>query len=314
MSGQQGFTSQNGNLVPVSLSRDGSILFAADHGGTTRAWNVAAGTREIWNGSGLQAAALSPDGRLVVGAGPDDAIRAWDLASGKGAWHVGGVNAKVTVKDDEGDDVLRPGVMSVAFTGDGQHVAVRMLNGNPRVFEATSGRELTGALAAQDRGGNSSLPPLAVVSPDGTLRAAVNDSQVRISRIDGDRELALVRHDADPDLNKNGVVAVVFSPDGRYLLTGGFDRTARVWDLTGQELAFLRHDAPLVAVAFSGGADRLVTAAADRSVRTWMWRGAELETRICERLTRNLTPDEWRNNLGDAPYAATCARLPVPEK
>jgi WD40 repeat protein len=314
VSGQLGFTSEYGGLVPVSLSRDGAVLLAAARSGTTRAWNVAAGPREIWRGSSLDAVALSPGGRTVVGAGPDDAIRAWDLASGKEAWRVAGVNAKVTVKDDEGDDVLRPDVLLVAFSDDDQRIAVRLRNRPQRVFEAGSGREVPGDAA---RVPVRDVGAVAAVSPDGALHAAVsgnNSEQIRLSRVDGDRELALVRHDADPDLSRNRVVALAFSPDSRFLVTGGLDRTARVWDLTGQELAFIRHDAPLVAVAFSADGGVLVTAAEDRSVRTWMWRDADLQGRICERLTRNLSPKEWSTLLGDATYAATCDKLSVPER
>jgi WD40 repeat protein len=313
VSAQQGVTSQYSGLVPVGLSRDGSVLLAADRAGTTRVWNAKTGLREIWSASNLEAAALAPDGRLVVGAGPDDAIRAWDPDSGKEVWRVAGVNAKVTVKDDDDDDILRPGVMALGFSDDGREVTARLLNRDPRVFEAGSGRELTDEPSASATGRAPAMSPLATVSPDGRLRAAVNDNEVRISRIDGDRELAIVRHDADPDLTHNSVVALAFSPDGRFLVTGGRDRTARVWDLTGRELALVRHDAPLVAVAFAANGDRLVTVAADRRVRAWMWRDTELEAHICGRLTRNLTPDEWRNNLGDARYSATCPTLPQPE-
>jgi WD40 repeat protein len=313
VSGQKGVMSQYAGLVPVSLSREGGVLLAADRGGATRIWNVT-DLREIWSADNLQAAALSPDGRFVVSAGPDDALRAWDLASGKEAWRVAGVNAKVTVKDEDEDDVLRPGVMSLAFSVDGRQVAARLLNRKLRAFEASNGREMAEGWPVHAPGGSWDLPPLETFSPDGTLRAVANDSQVRISRTDGDRELTIVRHDADPDPTRNSVVALSFSPDGRFLVTGSQDRTARVWDLTGQELAFVRHEAPLVAVAFTANGDRVITAAVDRRVHTWMWRDAELEAHVCGRLTRNLTPDEWRNHLGEVPHSATCPNLPLPGK
>ena len=315
VSGQLGFTSDYRDIVLVSLSRDGAVLLAAaPRGGTARAWDVTAGAREIWHGSGLDAVAFSPDGRTVVGAGPDDALRAWDLATGKEAWRVLGVNAKVTVKDDEGPDESVPDVQLVAFADDGQHVAVRLLSRAARVFEARSGREVSGEVA---RVPQREVGAVEAVSPDGALRAVVigdNREQVRLSRVEGDRELALVRHDADPDVRQNSVVALAFSPDSRFLVTGSQDRTARVWDLTGQELAFIRHDAPLVAVAFSADGGVVVTAAEDRSVRTWLWRDADLQGHICERLTRNLSRKEWSTLFGDATYAATCDKLPVPER
>ncbi|HEY6510071.1 MAG TPA: hypothetical protein VIY56_18740, partial [Vicinamibacterales bacterium] len=315
VSGQLGSNSTDPDTLTVSLSRDGAVLFAAaPRGGTTRAWNVTTGAREIWHGNGLDAVAFSPDGRTVVGAGPDDALRAWDLATGKEAWRATGVNAKVRVEDDEGFGEIVPDVWLVAFADDGQRVAVSLRSRGPRVFEAGNGREVSGEAP---RVPQRDKDLLAAVSPDGALRAVVSGDhreQVRFSRVEGDRELALVRHDADPDVRQNGVVALAFSPDSRFLVTGGQDRTARVWDLTGQELAFIRHDAPLVAVAFSADGGAVVTAAEDRSVRTWMWRDADLQRRICERLTRDLSRKEWSTLVGDVTYSATCDKPSVPER
>lgn len=39
----------------------------------------------------------------------------------------------------------------------------------------------------------------------------------------------------EPIRHVSGVDSVVFSPDGRLLLTGSGDRTARLWDVSSQE-------------------------------------------------------------------------------
>jgi WD40 repeat protein/serine/threonine protein kinase len=71
--------------------------------------------------------------------------------------------------------------------------------------------------------------------------------------------------------HKGGVIAVVFSPDGQRLVTGGKDGTARVWDAsTGKELFVLRgHRSQVSAVAFSPDGQWLVTGSTDGTVRVW---------------------------------------------
>lgn len=51
--------------------------------------------------------------------------------------------------------------------------------------------------------------------------------------------------------HKENVNSVAFSPDGQYVLTGSADRTAKLWDLYGQELqTFIGHGASVHGVAF----------------------------------------------------------------
>ena len=71
--------------------------------------------------------------------------------------------------------------------------------------------------------------------------------------------------------HRSFVTAVAFSPDGRYVVSGSWDGTARVW---------------------------------------W-WRPEDLIAEACRRLPRNLTPEEWRQYVGpEAPYHATCPGKP----
>jgi WD40 repeat protein/tRNA A-37 threonylcarbamoyl transferase component Bud32 len=67
------------------------------------------------------------------------------------------------------------------------------------------------------------------------------------------------------------ILAVAYSPDGRRIVTGSADETARVWDAeTGQESLRLEgHTASVRAVAFSRDGERIVTGSWDRTVRVW---------------------------------------------
>ena len=65
--------------------------------------------------------------------------------------------------------------------------------------------------------------------------------------------------------------SVAFSPQGKALVTGSRDKTARVWDLeTGAELLCLKgHTKGIRAVAFSPDSQTILTGSADHSVRLW---------------------------------------------
>jgi eukaryotic-like serine/threonine-protein kinase len=71
--------------------------------------------------------------------------------------------------------------------------------------------------------------------------------------------------------HREAVHAVAFSPDGRRLLTGSADRTARLWDVAkGSMLASpMNHEAAVRAVAFSPDGRLAATVGDDGAIRLW---------------------------------------------
>ena len=70
------------------------------------------------------------------------------------------------------------------------------------------------------------------------------------------------------------VVCVAISPDGRWLVTGSNDKTARLWDLTAKDPAaaptVLRgHEKPIGCVTISPDGRWLVTGSEDKTARLW---------------------------------------------
>jgi WD40 repeat protein/serine/threonine protein kinase len=69
----------------------------------------------------------------------------------------------------------------------------------------------------------------------------------------------------------NWVYGVAFSPNGKWLATGGWDRTIKLWDATTgvERLTFFGHTGFVLDLAFSPDSRSLVSTSEDRSVRLW---------------------------------------------
>jgi WD40 repeat protein len=116
-------------------------------------------------------------------------------------------------------------------------------------------------------------------SPDGTR--FVTGGPEATARVwnagTGRQALTLQGHSPSPPLvPRSGRVpgwinAVAFSPEGRRILTGSADRTARIWDaITGRErVVLLGHTSPITAATFSPDGERVLTGSDDRTARLW---------------------------------------------
>jgi WD40 repeat protein len=132
---------------------------------------------------------------------------------------------------------------------------------------------------------------------------------------------------ADPAANpivltghERGILALAISPDippgarGRWLVTGGFDGTARLWDLSAADPAaasiVLRgHRLGILDLAISRDGHWLVTGSADGTARLWTLRPDELVGLACRIAGRNLTSTEWTTYFPGQVYRKTCINL-----
>ena len=77
------------------------------------------------------------------------------------------------------------------------------------------------------------------------------------------------------------VRALAFAPDGRFIVTGGADRSVRLWDANGKELhRFDGHGDEVYAVAAARDGKRIVSAGRDRVVRLWDGESGKLLYRL----------------------------------
>lgn len=167
--------------------------------------------------TGIRDLAVDPTGNRLVASTSDGALRLWDLAARR----------EVKLLAEGGGIDLRGGAPAVAFVDGGRRVVAvgRQQDARIRVWNAADG-----GLSSRLTLGVQALYAVAV-SPQGDL-AALGAADHSIHLVDlrsGEDRGRLTGHD-------DTLRALAFADDGAHLVSGGEDKTIRVWEVATRSL------------------------------------------------------------------------------
>jgi WD40 repeat protein len=215
---------------------------------------------QLGHSDSVTSVAFSPNGRYVLTGSRDNTAILWDAATG------------IEIERFEGNEFW---VTSVAFSPDGQLILTGCRDGTVRLWEVANGKEVR--RFAVKSSGNAVPPGIDSVafSPDGrSVLIGSDDNTAWLGDVATGKEIRRFQVGSPTRAYPfviSMVFSAVFSPDGRYMLTGSWDRTARLWDTTsGKEIQrFVGHSKEVVSVAFSPDGRFVLTGSWDRTARLW---------------------------------------------
>ena len=257
----------------LAFSPDGKRLGAASLDRTVRLWNLTSGQeiltfREHSQPLAADGLAFYADGQRLISVSVDGVVKVWDAATGEtvstqvasrsqtvpqqwwlwcatfssdGRWLVlGGEDGIVKVYQTEPWKEVRvleahdSLVLYLALSSDGRRLASAGEDGTLKVWDVTTGHEAI-LLDIHSRKTTS-----LAFSPDGhRLASGSADNTVMVSDgTPGEPPGLTGRHAGEAitwTAHRHKVVAVDFSPDSQRLVSAGWDRTVKVWDLDSGE-------------------------------------------------------------------------------
>ncbi len=265
----------------LALASDGKTAAVGTACSAIRLWDVAAGKELFTEFQGhdarVNAVAFTPDGKTLISGGDNRQIRLWDTATWKQTGDRQGNARGLSLTPDgkhlaavDAGNILRvwdltanrealaletPGgaeLFQAAFAGDGKELVscdwTRPAGMDPSpgvarliVRDGSTGRQLRQFPAG------GFWPHALAVAPSGGMAAVSTSDAIRLHDLrTGEEHRALAGHRAY-------TAALAFTPDGRMLVSGSFDRSVRLWEIaSGEEVfSFEGHRRGVAAVALS---------------------------------------------------------------
>jgi WD40 repeat protein len=244
----------NASVKSIVFSSDGKTLISAC-GNTIKFWNVQT-EKELKTFSGhsfdIWATAFSPDGEVLAIGSDDKTVKLWDSQTGKKLKILSGHSSHVWL---------------LAFSPNGKLLASLAgdLDKTVKLWDVETGKELR----------TFSESTCFAFSPDGKMLAVGSqDKSIKLLHLQTQKELKISTG------YKSEIRRVVFSPDSKMLVSGGFAKVS-LWDVqTGGELrSFTGITTQVWTVEISPDGKMLAAGCDDHVIKLWnLQTGVELQS------------------------------------
>jgi WD40 repeat protein len=234
-------TSHGAAVNQLVMSTDGQLLATAGENAVLKIWNTGgqpAGPRELQGFPGpVRSAAFSADGKLLLAAsagaagGATPVVRIYDMSAGTLLQQTTAVGNEVPLA------AVFSAVMPAVPAGD----AAALVGARPRLPEVLLVSAATARIWQSDYlgtlAGHTGLVHALARLP-GTAPQLISggaDNTVRIWNVATGQSVRQVNHGAT-------VLSVAAAPDGQRFATASDNRTARIWNVNGNQIAELKGD------------------------------------------------------------------------
>jgi WD40 repeat protein len=196
-------------ILSHAISPDGRLLVSGSADSTIKLWDIATANllaTLYGHRDAVTSVAFLPDGKSIISGSLDSTVRFWDVESRREG-RVGNTGSSV---------------LAVVYAPSINRLVTRQLDGSWNVRELKSG-----VLVSSFKAGGG-LKAVYAWSSDGSMIAtcAYRDSILRLWETGSGTLL----HEINLN-NRNGVMSLAFSPDGRTLVSGGFGDSLSIWDV-----------------------------------------------------------------------------------